>query len=405
MGARHKVTFESQGNQLVGLLEVPVEGAQHFAIFAHCFTCGKDVIAASRIAQGLVNRGIAVLRFDFTGLGGSDGDFANTNFSSNIEDLLAAAEHMRQHYKAPDLLVGHSLGGAAVIRAARKIPEVKAVATLGAPAQASHVAKQLSCSIDTIEKEGQATVNLAGREFLIKKQFLDDIEQSDTQLIGTLGMPLLVMHSPVDAVVDIKQAEIIYHSAKHPKSFVSLDKADHLLTKKQDAEYAADVIASWAHRYLPDYTPVQNSESGVAAGRILVGERNHRFTRHVIADSHHWLADEPTGMGGDNLGPDPYEHLLAALGACTSMTIRMYANRKNMALENVSIELSHSRKHADDCNNCENQAAKIDVFERRIKLEGDLSDEERTKLLLIADKCPVHKTLMGTIDIRTHLKE
>lgn len=403
MANRQQLTFESNGNQLVGLLETPNEGAEHYAIFAHCFTCGKDVIAASRIARGLVNRGIAVLRFDFTGLGGSDGDFANTNFSSNIDDLIAAAEHLRKHYKAPDLLVGHSLGGAAVIRAAHRIAEVKAVATLGAPAQASHVAKQLTCSIDTIEQKGAAEVNLAGRNFLIKKQFLDDIKQSDTQPITSLNMPLLVMHSPVDTVVDIKQAEIIYKAAKHPKSFISLDSADHLLTKKQDAEYAAEVIASWAIRYLPDYTPVREKSTQLASGKIIVNERNHRFTRNVLSDSHVWLADEPTKVGGDNLGPDPYEHLLAALGTCTSMTIRMYANRKKIPLKQVSVSLEHSRQHAKDCENCEKSDAKIEVFHRVLTLDGDLSDEQREQLLAIADKCPVHRTLCSKIDITTEL--
>ncbi len=404
MANRQQLTFESNGNQLVGLLETPNEGAEHYAIFAHCFTCGKDVIAASRIARGLVNRGIAVLRFDFTGLGGSDGDFANTNFSSNIDDLIAAANHLRKHYKAPDLLVGHSLGGAAVIRAALRIAEVKAVATLGAPAQASHVTKQLTCSIDTIEEKGAAEVNLAGRNFLIKKQFLDDIKQSDTQPIASLNMPLLVMHSPVDTVVDIKQAEIIYKAAKHPKSFISLDSADHLLTKKQDAEYAAEVIASWAIRYLPDYTPVREKPTQVASGKIIVNERNHRFTRNVLSDTHVWLADEPTKVGGDNLGPDPYEHLLAALGTCTSMTIRMYANRKKIPLKDVSISLEHSRQHAKDCENCDKPDAKIEVFHRVLTLDGDLSEEQREQLLVLADKCPVHRTLCGNIDITTELK-
>ncbi|WP_246128478.1 bifunctional alpha/beta hydrolase/OsmC family protein [Pleionea sediminis] len=401
MSVRQKVTFDSQGNQLVGLLEIPNEGAEHYALFAHCFTCGKDVVAASRIAKGLVNRGIAVLRFDFTGLGGSDGDFANTNFSSNIDDLVAAADHLRANYRAPSLLVGHSLGGAAVIRAAHRIKEVQAVATIGAPAQASHVTHQFSCRLNEIESKGEAEVTLGGRPFLIKKQFIDDIKDSDTKPVENLHVPILVMHSPVDTIVDIKQAEIIYKAAKHPKSFISLDDADHLLTKQRDAEYAADVIASWANRYLPEFSFLKTQATAIAPGKVRVDERNHRFARNVISDSHSWIADEPTKMGGDNLGPDPYEHLLAALGTCTSMTIRMYANRKKWPLNNISVLLEHERKHVNDCEHSDCVESRIAVLSRRIKLEGDLKDEQTERLLEIADRCPVHKTLEGQLKIET----
>ncbi|OEE73993.1 osmotically inducible protein C [Enterovibrio norvegicus FF-162] len=402
-GKRSKVTFVSGNNILAGMLETPEHTARGYALFAHCFTCGKDVAAASRISRALVNIGFAVLRFDFTGLGGSDGDFANTNFSSNVNDLVAAGDFLREHYQAPLLLIGHSLGGRAVLSAAQRIPEVSAVATIGAPADAEHVVKQFSADVEKIDADGEAEVSLAGRPFTIKKQFLDDI-RTENDDIESLRVPLLVMHSPIDSVVSIKEAEKIYLRAKHPKSFVTLDTADHLLTNKDDAQYVAELIAAWSHRYIDLASPIKESSTSIKRGEVLVTEHNKQFTRTIQTDHHQWFADEPVDFGGDNLGPDPYEHLLAGLGACTSMTLRMYANRKNLPLDDVKVTLSHSRQYGDDCEHCDDEHSKVEVLAREIALFGNLTDDERQRLLEIADKCPVHKTLESKIVITTALK-
>ncbi|MBE1274957.1 bifunctional alpha/beta hydrolase/OsmC family protein [Enterovibrio baiacu] len=403
-GKRNKVTFTSGGLELAGLLETPEQNVRGYALFAHCFTCGKDVAAASRISRALVNIGFAVFRFDFTGLGGSDGDFENTNFSSNVDDLVAAADFLRDNYEAPLLLIGHSLGGRAVLSAAHRIPEVSAVATIGAPADAEHVSKQFAAHVENIDAEGQAEVSLAGRPFTIKKQFLDDI-RAENDDIENLRVPLLVMHSPIDSIVLIKEAEKIYTRAKHPKSFVTLDTADHLLTNKDDAQYVAELIAAWSQRYIDKASPIKEAEAGVTRGEVLVSEHNKAFTRTIQTDHHQWFADEPIDFGGDNLGPDPYEHVLAGLGACTSMTIRMYANRKKLPLDDVKVTLSHSRQHGADCEHCDEEHSKVEVLARTIELVGDLTDEQRQRLLEIADKCPVHKTLESKIVITTALAE
>lgn len=398
---RSRVTFESQGLELSGLLETPDQAPLCYALFAHCFTCGKDVAAASRISRSLVARDIAVLRFDFTGLGNSDGDFANTNFSSNTADLLAAADFLKREYGAPSILIGHSLGGAAVLAVAGQIDSVKAVVSIAAPFEAEHVIHNFSANIEHIEQSGAAEVTLGARTFTIKKQFLDDLRAQNTDHIGNLGKALLVMHSPLDTTVDITDAERIYKAAKHPKSFVSLDKADHLLSKKHDSEYAAAVIAGWASAYIDD-AAVQ-SRASVEKGHVLVEEKNQSFTQHVSSDSHYWLADEPKALGGNNTGPDPYEHLLAALGACTSITLRFYAKRESIPLDHVKVEVSHARNHMQDCEDCEKPAGPVEVLTRTLTLEGDLSEAQRTKLVEIANKCPVHKTLHGDLQIETQL--
>ena len=398
---RKKVEFQSNGITLSGALETPESSVRCYALFAHCFTCGKDVAAASRIARALTREGIAVLRFDFTGLGNSDGDFANTNFSSNLQDLLAAAAFLRENHEAPALLIGHSLGGAAVLAMAADVPEVKAVVTIGAPYRADHVEHNFAASMDEIQETGQAEVSLGGRKFTIQKQFLDDLERHQEVNLGKLRKALLVMHSPVDATVNIREAEKIYVEAKHPKSFVSLDDADHLLTRKADSEYVAITIASWASRYLPAVEPVRPQDVG--QGHLLVEEKNHKFTQQVYSDSHHWLADEPQSVGGDNAGPDPYEHLLAALGACTSMTLRMYAGRKSLPLEHVQVELRHSRDYNKDCGNCDEKPTQIEVINRSVTLVGDLTAEQRERLLQIADRCPVHRTLHSELRVDTKL--
>lgn len=400
--ARQKVTFPGQYGELAGALETPSTPPLAYAIFAHCFTCGKDSAAASRISRTLAARGIAVLRFDFTGLGNSDGDFASAGFSANINDLVAAADYLRKLHQAPALLIGHSLGGTAVLAAAERIPEAKAIVTLGSPSSPEHVIKQFAADIEAIDRDGQAGVKLAGRDFQINKSFLDDLRNTElTERIRGLRRALLVMHAPYDTLVSVDEAGRIFQSALHPKSFVSLDDADHLLTRVQDAQYAANTIVAWASRYLPQ--PESSAAEAVAGGHVRIGEGNKKFLRHVTCDDHTWLADEPTRVGGDNLGPDPYEHLLAALGTCTSMTIRMYANRKGLPLEDVEVELSHSREHASDCEGCEESGTKIDVITRVVHLYGDLEPEQRQRLLEIADRCPVHRTLENEIRVNTAL--
>lgn len=406
---REKLTFISNGISLSGLLESPASHVKAYAIFAHCFTCGKDIAAATRISRALVAKGIAVLRFDFTGLGNSDGDFANTNFSSNLADLTAAADYLAKHYQAPQLLIGHSLGGAAVLAVANRIKSVNAVVAIAAPAKAEHVIKNFADSVDAIKRDGVAKVKLGLREFSIQKQFIDDVNANSQHHFSLNGKALLILHSPVDMVVSINEAEKIYSSVKHPKSFISLDKTDHLLSDKADAEYAATVISSWAEKYLHTDTDDANDDAKADAaektiaenGSLVVTEKDHNFTLNVSSDSHFWLADEPLAVGGQNLGPDPYEHLLAALGTCTVMTMRMYAKHKKLAITDISVSLSHSKNYHQDCKNCDEQDGHVELISRKIKIVGDISDEQRQRLLAIADKCPVHRTLHSKLVVET----
>jgi putative redox protein len=399
---RTKIEFPSQGQHLAGLLETPDQAIRAYVLFAHCFTCGKDVAAASRISRFLVQHGFAVFRFDFTGLGNSDGDFANTNFSSNTEDLLSAARFLEQEYEAPKLLIGHSLGGAAVLAMAAQLPKVKAVVTIAAPFEASHVIHNFDAHLDKIEQSGSAKVSLGAREFTIKKQFLDDLRNQTTDHIKQLDKALLVLHSPIDLTVDISDAEKIYKAAKHPKSFVSLDTADHLLSTSADSEYVAQTISGWASRYIP--IP-EITMPTITKGHVLVAEVDHKFQQEVFSDHHHWYADEPTQLGGKNSGPDPYEHLLAALGTCTAMTIRMYADHKKIPLEHVEVSLSHERNYVDDAGSVSEQDTKIESLIRKVQLIGPLSDVERNRLMEIADRCPVHRTLHNNPQVLTTLIE
>lgn len=405
MAARsEKVMFPgSSGEQLAARLDSPAGPPVAYALFAHCFTCTKDIFAASRIAGGLAELGIAVLRFDFTGLGHSDGEFANTNFSSNVADLLAAAAYLRETRQAPRLLIGHSLGGAAILAAAGQVPEAVAVATVGAPAEPAHVEHLFQSASAEIAAKGEAEVLLAGRPFKIKKQFLEDIAgQTLERQIGDLRKALLVCHAPLDDTVGIENAGKIFAAARHPKSFLSLDGADHLLTRHADASYVAQVISSWASRYLG----VSEDDKPLRAkpGSVVVQETGEgRFTQRIAAGAHKLRADEPESVGGFDSAPGPYDYLLAGLGACSSMTVRMYAERKGWPLERATVALSHDRIHAEDCNDCETKQGKIDRIERQLTLEGPLDDAQRTKLLQIADKCPVHKTLTSEIRIETKL--
>jgi putative redox protein len=397
---RKKITFPGRGGELAGALELPESQAIGFALFAHCFTCGKDSIAASRVSRHLAAAGIGVLRFDFTGLGGSDGDFASSHFSANIEDIVAAADYLRTEYTAPTLLIGHSLGGTAVLAAAARVAEAKAVVAIAAPSSPDHILTQFGASLEAIERDGEADVNLGGRTFRLDRSFLHDLSSHPMPAtIRGLRKALLIMHSPVDSVVGIDEASEIFSAALHPKSFVSLDDADHLLSRPDDAEFVAATIAGWSARYFTGSEAA--STPTLPAGHVTIAEENHRFLRRVLSDDHSWLADEPRASGGDNLGPDPYELLLAALGSCTSMTLRLYANRKQWALEDIDVELSHTRDHGPDCARCDEPDQIIDVISRRIRLSGDLSDEQRSRLLEIADRCPVHRTLAGDLRIET----
>jgi len=405
---RIKLEFENDaGETLAGLLETPPDNlaTARYAIFAHCFTCGKDIAAASRISRALAARGIAVLRFDFTGLGNSDGDFANSNFSSNVQDLLAAAAKLKSDFAAPQLLIGHSLGGAAVLSAAHQIESIKAVATIGSPATASHVEHLFQAGTDLITKQGEASIEIGGRQFLIKKQMLDDIDRyNSTAGIDNLNAALMVFHSPIDNIVSIDQAAEIYQAAKHPKSFISLDNADHLLSKVSDASYVGATLAAWASRYLEidnlDDASNITEQPALAAGEVLVTELDKKFLRAMFSDSHRLLADEPEKYGGSNLGPSPYDLLLMSLGACTSMTMRMYASRKKLPLDDIEIKLVHHRVHAEDCVDCTD---KIERITRSITLKGDLNAEQKASLMAIADKCPVHRTLENDPQIVTEL--
>lgn len=394
------------GQRLAALLDSPPGMPRTYALFAHCFTCGKENLAASRIARALVAHGIAVLRFDFTGLGSSEGEFANTHFSSNVADLVAAADHLRRAHRAPALLIGHSLGGAAVLAAAGAVPEARAVATIGAPADPGHVTGLFRDRLDEIRARGEGEVSLAGRPFRIRREFLDDVAgQRLNERIARLGKALLILHAPLDEIVGIDNATGIFAAAKHPKSFVSLDDADHLLSHKADAAYAGDVIAAWARRYMesPESVPVAAAtEEDLAPGTVIVSESGAgRLQQIVQAGRHRLVADEPERQGGRDSGPGPYDLLLAALGACTSMTLRLYAERKKLALERVAVRLAHGRIHAKDCAECETREGMLDHIERVVTLEGDLDAETRARLLEIAEKCPVHRTLTSRIHIRT----
>ncbi len=394
----------ADGHLLAAALDLPESTPLAYALFAHCFTCGKDVLAAKRIATALAARGIAVLRFDFTGLGSSEGDFANSTFSSNVADLVRAADHLRETRQAPAILIGHSLGGAAILAAAGQIPDAKAVVTIAAPSDPAHVTHLFKDHIEDIRQQGKVEVQLAGRPFHITSEFLDDIaEHSLMAQVAKLHKALLIMHSPTDDTVGIDNATHIFVAAKHPKSFVSLAGADHLLSGKRDAAYVADVIAGWAERYVDLSPPEQPAAaSGNAPHKVVVSEtRNGKFQQTVSVGPHRLTADEPVAAGGDDSGPGPYDYLLAGLGACTSMTMRMYADRKSLPLDRVTVTLDHRKIHAEDCAECETKVGMLDQIERVITIEGALDAEQRVKLMEIADKCPVHRTLKSEIRIVT----
>lgn len=397
----------SGGHRLAAALELPGSTPLAFALFAHCFTCGKDNLAARRIAAGLAARGIAVLRFDFTGLGASEGDFANATFSSNVADLVLAADHLREVHRAPSLLIGHSLGGAAVLAAAAQIPEAKAIATIAAPSDPSHVAGLFAEHVDAIREQGSVEVSLAGRPFTIRREFLDDAGEHNLMAqVTKLRKALLVMHAPTDATVNIDNATRIFLAARHPKSFVSLDHADHLLSNRRDANYAADVIAAWAERYLDAPPPAATTGAPEVPRTVIVQETGEgKFQQRISVGPHQLLADEPVAVGGADSGLGPYDLLLSALGACTSMTMRLYAERKKLPLDRVTVTLNHAKIHAEDCAECQTKVGLLDRIERVIAIDGDLDAEQRARLIEIADKCPVHRTLTSEVKIVTRTAE
>ncbi|MCU9838055.1 bifunctional alpha/beta hydrolase/OsmC family protein [Ruegeria sp. WL0004] len=398
-----RITFAGHdGSQLAARLDLPQGPVLATALFAHCFTCSKDIPAARRIAARLAAMGIAVLRFDFTGLGHSEGEFANTTFTSNVGDLAAAARYLAGRDMAPALLIGHSLGGAAVLRARAQIASVRAVVTIGAPADPGHVAHHFETALPRIQAEGAAEVCLGGRPFRIGRDFVEDIAASALQpAIADLRAALLVLHAPRDETVSIDNAARIFMAAKHPKSFVTLDDADHLISRAQDAEYAADVIAAWVGRYVTLSPPAPPPGAPEGVVRVTEVDANGFLQDVQSGPDHHTQADEPLSYGGANRGMSPYGFVSAGLGACTSMTIRMYARRKEWPLTGVSVDVCHDKVHAQDADT--GASGKIDAFTRVITLEGPLSETQRAKLLEIADKCPVHRTLEGTAQIVTRL--
>ncbi|UCD30924.1 MAG: OsmC family protein [Desulfobacterales bacterium] len=401
-----KLHFESTNKtKLSALLELPVDGHPvAYALFAHCFTCTKNLKAIHHISRALARENIAVLRFDFTGLGESEGDFADTTFSSNVEDLVAAANFLHSNFAAPRVLIGHSLGGAAVLQAAAHIPSCKAVATIGAPADPVHVTHLLKDQMEDIEQKGEAEVSLEGRNFKIKKQFIDDLEQTRMEgVIRNLKKALLIFHSPIDNTVGIDNAAKIFQAARHPKSFISLDQADHLLMKEADSLYVGAMIAAWARKYIK--TPRDEPEKrGVTDNRVVTRTGKTGYRTEIMANGLPLIADEPISLGGTNMGPSPYEYLVAALGACTSMTLRMYADRKKLPLEEISVTLSHNKIHAKDCETCDTKNRLVDNIEREVELIGPLDDAQRQRMLEIADMCPVHRTLQSDVVIKTRLK-
>ncbi|MEJ2098471.1 MAG: alpha/beta fold hydrolase [Desulfobacterales bacterium] len=400
-----KLEFKNKdGQTLAARLDLPVDGKPAaFALFAHCFTCSKNTKAIAHISRALTREGIAVLRFDFTGLGESEGDFADTNFSSNVDDLVTAAEFLKSGYQAPKILIGHSLGGAAVIQAADRIPSSKAVVTIAAPADPRHLTHALGSVTQTIERQGEAEVSLAGRTFKLKKQFLDDLQFINMkETLKNLNKALLVLHSPVDETVAIDNAAQIFQAARHPKSFVSLDKADHLLSNPDDSLYAGSVIAAWALRYIG--AARQGDPENRAEDQVITRIGQSELVTDIMAGGHRLVADEPISSGGSNLGPTPYDYLMAGLGACTAMTLRLYADRKDWPLDSVTVRLNQQKIHADDCETCETEEGRLDQIERQIELEGALDEQQTDRLLQIANRCPVHRTLKSEIVIKTELK-
>ncbi|MCW8892630.1 MAG: alpha/beta fold hydrolase [Deltaproteobacteria bacterium] len=401
------IQFKNQeGITLSGRIDLPEdENPAAWALFAHCFTCGKSLKAIGHICRALTQKNIAVLRFDFTGLGNSEGEFATSNLTTNIADLLAAADWLATNHTYPSILIGHSFGGAAVLQAAQHLPELKAVVSIAAPYDPQHVTQLIGSALSDVQAQGHAKITIAGREFTIGKGFIEDLAtHKSKERIKNLGAALLVLHSPSDKTVDIENARLIYQAAKHPKSFISLDDTDHLLTREDDALYAGNMISSWVSRYL-DIKAKNATGSPAADNRVTVRTRSEGFFSEVHANGYAMTADEPVSYGGTGRGPTPYDYLLVALGSCTSMTLQMYARNKKWPLESAVVRLTHNKIHAKDCQHCKTEKGKIDRFERELELNGNLDAEQRQRLLEIADRCPVHRTIHSDLIVATTLKK
>lgn len=394
----------ADGQTLSGVLDTPEGRPRAFALFAHCFTCSKNLKAATNIARAMTDAGVAVLRFDFTGLGQSEGAFEDTSFSSNLADLLSAVAWLEEHHRAPEILFGHSLGGTAVLQVAAQVPSAVAVATIGSPADPGHVTHMLKGAEGALRENGIAEVQLGGRPFLIRQQFVDDLASHDlSKTIASLRKAVLVMHAPLDDIVEIDNASELFMAAKHPKSFVSLDDADHLLSKNEDSRYAGHVLAAWATHYLPNQD--ESAALVAASGAVVSRTGSGGFATEVRAGRHALLADEPKAVGGTDLGPTPYDLLAAALATCTSMTLRMYAAHKKIDFESATVRVTHGRVHAEDCVDCEQRDGMVHEFRRELVLEGNLTDAQRARMVEIADRCPVHKTLHNEVSIQTQLAD
>ena len=397
--ATKRLAFEnSKGVELSGRLELPInQNPRAYAIFAHCFTCNKNLTAVKNISRALTSHGFGVLRFDFTGLGQSGGDFAETSFSSNVQDLIDVSHYLEKEYEAPKLIIGHSLGGAAAIFASKKIRSILATATIGAPSSPVHVAHLFESSLEQIKNEGHALVNIGGRSFPITNEFLKDIsEKNMKEVVGDLRKPLLILHSPQDRIVGINNAAEIYAAAKHPKSFISLDGADHLLSSAEDSKYTGNVIAEWASRYIK----FEKDRSLETSKQVVTRIGKEKYTTDILASNHTLVADEPLSVGGKNFGPSPYDLLLSSLGACTAMTLRMYADRKKWALEEVVVHLNHRKESIE---NDEHKKMIVDYFDKEIEIIGNLDDAQRNRLMEIADRCPVHRTLHNKVIIESKM--
>ena len=393
-----------KGHKLQAFLELPADQKpQYYAIFAHCFTCSSSLSAVRNISRSLTGHGFGVLRFDFTGLGRSEGEFSDSYFSANVDDLLAVNNYLKEHYQAPSLLVGHSLGGAAVIVAASKLDNVKAVATVGAPATVSHVTHLFSHGINEVKEKGEVEINIGGRPFKINETFVADFDKVNLpEITKNLRKPLLIMHAPFDGIVGIENAHKLYHDAHHPKSFVSLDDADHLLSNSKDSRYAGNIIGTWVQRYFEqeDHT-ILNTQGEQLVAHLNIVEDN--FTTSIQTKTHHFIADEPKSIGGDDFGPSPYDFLSAGLAACTVMTLKMYAQRKKWDLQEVYAYITYSKKHSDDLMLDTYKPIRIDHLQKRLKFIGNLDDKQKARLKEIASRCPVHKTLQSEVVIETEL--
>lgn len=395
------VKFRNErGFTLSGRIDFPVtQKPIAYVVFAHVFTGHKNLIGAKYVSKALTHKGFAVLRFDFTGLGDSEGDFADTNFTTNVQDIRAACDFLADNYEKPSILVGQSLGGAATIFAAHEIDSIKAVATIGAPSEPEHVMHLLNCKSEDIERNGSAKVTISGRDFTIKKQFLDDLNENNMfEMVKQLRKALLILHSPQDEIVEIENAAEIYHAAFHPKSFITLDGSDHMLSDKQNARYAGEVIAAWVRRYIDIEEREELDSSFHVVARL---EDDNAYTTDIKAGDHYLTADEPTSIGGNDFGPTPYELLASALAACKAMTLQMYARRKKWLLEEVRVHVSYENSYAEDCLNCSEKESRLGLFKTAVEVEGELDEKQVGRLKEIADKCPVHKTLTGNIEIRT----